>query len=262
MRESAPIEVKGASLNAIRTSRDLEHATVHVALVHPGLRGYLDPADGLWGSMFEPYFEVEFADYDELAIRGDTDGAPIVLPVSSETQAESLRSVRARHAMGLIVAVTDDVGGYSTYAAIRSGANFVINIAISVERQAGLVRAQLLDQTRSAPRKPIPAVLGALSSRESMEPRRQAPRGRGGMPATSTEPSGRDGLDEFDTRLLRMLRTSMTVAEIARLNYLSERSMYRRIRRLYDTLGVDSRAELVGSQPRGDLSFPLAVLRG
>jgi DNA-binding NarL/FixJ family response regulator len=54
----------------------------------------------------------------------------------------------------------------------------------------------------------------------------------------------------------------MTVAEIARLNYLSERSMYRRIRSLYDTLGVDSRAELVRSKPRSDVSFPLTVLRG
>ncbi|WP_281875338.1 hypothetical protein [Nocardia sputorum] len=249
-------------MNAVRTSRDLEQATGRVAFVHPGLRGYLDPADGVWGSLFEPYFEVEFADYDEVAMRGDADGAPIVLPVNSETQAESLRSVRARHAMGLIVAVTDDVGGYSTYAAIRSGASFVINVAISVERQAGLVRAQLLDHTRSAPAKPLPAVLGAVTSRASNEPKRQPLRERAGTPATGAEPSGRDCLDEFDTRLLRMLRTSMTVAEIARLHYLSERSMYRRIRSLYDTLGVDSRAELVRAQPRGDVSFPLTVLRG
>ncbi|WP_039796219.1 response regulator transcription factor [Nocardia araoensis] len=226
------------------------------------MRDYLDPAEGSWGSVFEPHFEVEFADYDQLAMRRDADGAPIVLPVNSETQAESLRSVRARHAMGLIVAVTDDVGGYSTYAAIRSGANFVINVAISVERQADLVRAQLLDHTRSAPRKPLPAVLGAVTGRELNEPARQPLRRRVGTPAAGPDQSGRHGLTESDTRLLRMLRTSMTVAEIARLNYLSERSMYRRIRSLYDTLGVGSRAELVGSERRADVSFPLTVLRG
>ncbi|MFI9636170.1 hypothetical protein ACIHAX_26115 [Nocardia sp. NPDC051929] len=249
-------------MNAVRTSRDSEQATGRVAFVHPGLRDYLDPADGSWGSVFGPHFELEFADYDQLAMRRDAGGAPIVLPVNSETQAESLRSVRARHAMGLIVAVTDDVGGYSTYAAIRSGANFVINVAISVERQADLVRAQLLDRTRSAPGKPLPAVLGAVTGREPNEPARQRLRGRSATPATGADQSGRDGLTESDTRLLRMLRTSMTVAEIARLNYLSERSMYRRIRSLYDTLGVGSRAELVGSEHRADVSFPLTVLRG
>jgi DNA-binding NarL/FixJ family response regulator len=212
--------------------------------------------------MFEPYFELQFVDYDELAMRRDADGAPIVLPVNSEIQAESLRSVRVRHAMGLIVAVTHDVGGYSTYAAIRSGANFVINVAISVERQTGLVRAHLLGHTRSASRKPPPAMLGAVAGGGPDEPRRQPLRARAGTSAADAEPSGRDGLDEFDTRLLHMLRTSMTVAEIARLNYLSERSMYRRIRSLYDTLGVDSRAELVRSKPRSDVSFPLTVLRG
>ncbi|MEV6426939.1 hypothetical protein [Nocardia sp. NPDC051463] len=71
---------------------------------------------------------------------------------------------------------------------------------------------------------------GELSSPEEPSPR-------------STDTS-RKVLSESDVRLLGMLRSAMTVAEIARLNYMSERSMYRRIRNLYDTVGVEGRSQL------------------
>ncbi|KAA8886349.1 hypothetical protein F3087_24225 [Nocardia colli] len=210
---------------------------------------------------------MEFADYDELTARGDIDGAPIVLPVNSEHQAEKLRSIRSIHAMGLIVAVTNDVTGHSTYFAIRAGANFVINIAISGERQAEILRAQLLDHARPVVENQRPPMRGVALNHDSNIRRTESARRPDLKSAPRDIPrpgaqNGRGVLDEFDTRLLRMLRTSMTVAEIARLNYLSERSMYRRIRNLYDTLGVESRAELVKAEHRGASSPPLAMLRG
>ncbi|MEU7143127.1 helix-turn-helix domain-containing protein [Nocardia sp. NPDC046473] len=228
------------------------------AFAHPSLRDYLDPANGPCGSLLAPAFELEFADYDELTARGDVDGAPIVLPVNTEHQAEKLRSIRTVHAMGLIVAVTNDLTGHATYFAIRSGANFVVNIAISVERQAELLRTQLLDHVRSVRHDRPPSVRGSVPSGLRPESTRNI-----ASPKEIRRPAARRGqvaLDEFDTHLLRMLRTSMTVAEIARLNYLSERSMYRRIRNLYDTLGVHSRAELIRSAHRAEA--PLALLRG
>ncbi|WP_280441668.1 FAD-binding protein, partial [Nocardia brasiliensis] len=110
-----------------------------------------------------------------------------------------------------------------------------------------------------------PPVLGAVPDR--------APAAREPRPARDTAPAvpnglraataiGRPELDEFDARLLRMLKTSMTVAEIARQNYLSERSMYRRIRNLYDVLGVAGRNDLVNSGAHDQARAPLTVLRG
>ncbi|MFI6997900.1 hypothetical protein [Nocardia sp. NPDC050175] len=246
-------------MNTAQLSWGIEKMTKPNAFAHPSLRDYLDPANGPCGSLLAPAFELEFADYDELTARGDVDGAPIVLPVNTEHQAERLRSIRATHAMGLIVAVTNDLTGHSTYFAIRSGANFVVNIAISVERQAELLRTQLLDHVRSVRHDRLPSVRGSVPNGRRSEPTRNI-----ASPKDIRRPAAQSGqveLDEFDTHLLRMLRTSMTVAEIARLNYLSERSMYRRIRSLYETLGVHSRAELVRSAHRAEPSAPLALLR-
>ncbi|MFF3224764.1 hypothetical protein ACFYV7_18385 [Nocardia suismassiliense] len=247
-------------MNAVQLCRDTEEVTRTNAFVHPSLREYMDPTNGPCGTLFAASFRLEFADYDQLAARRDVDGAPIVLPVNTEYQAESLRSIRAAHAMGLIVAVTNDVTGHATYFAIRAGANFVINIAIAVERQAEILRAHLFDRAE----KPSPSVFGTVPNRGTNSPRPEPTRARevtpavGRVPRAST-PDRRAELNEFDARLLRMLRTSMTVAEIARHNYLSERSMYRRIRALYNTLGVHNRAELAES--RAAARLPMTVLR-
>ncbi|CAM4237807.1 response regulator transcription factor [Nocardia ninae] len=250
-------------MNAVQLRRDTEEVTRSNAFVHPSLREYMDPKNGPCGTLFASSFRLEYADYDQLAARRDVDGAPIVLPVNTEHQAESLRSIRAAHAMGLIVAVTNDVTGHATYFAIRAGANFVINIAIAVERQAEILRAHLIDQ-QSSPDKPSPPVFGTVPNRGANNPRQESTRARAVTPAVGRVPRAsatdrRAELDEFDTHLLRMLRTSMTVAEIARHNYLSERSMYRRIRALYNTLGVRNRAEL--AERRDAVRPPMTVLR-
>jgi hypothetical protein len=48
----------------------------------------------------------------------------------------------------------------------------------------------------------------------------------------------------YDAELLRMLCSPATVSEIAKRQYCSERSMYRRIRKLYNAFGVSGRSEL------------------
>ncbi|MFE7799994.1 hypothetical protein [Nocardia sp. NPDC057440] len=236
-----------------------------MALAHPGLHEYLDSANELWGKLFTPTFRIEFADYDELVSRSDISGAIIMLPVNAEYQAESLHAVRAHHAMGLIVAVTDDVTGHSTYSAIRSGANFVINVAIPGDRQAEMLRAQLGEFTHPARIDTRPTLLGAVTdhrahSRGQRDERRRddAPEAEAADLPPLGSSIGRSALTEFDIRLLRMLRTPMTVAEIARANYLSERSIYRRIRNLYNALGVVSRTELIRSTG-GEYAAELSV---
>ncbi|MGW6598403.1 helix-turn-helix transcriptional regulator [Streptomyces sp. NPDC055036] len=186
-------------------------------------------------------------DEEELNASGGL-SLPVLLPVNSEFQAEELRTLRVRHPLSLLIAVTNDLSGHHTYYAIRSGANFVFNVAISGESQIGMVQAQLRAHaiTHAIAHADVPATVPADAKRAPVrvtEQRVTRPVALPGLHAAgaSTVPD----LHRADRELVRQLRTSMTVSEIARRHYCSERSMYRRIRRLYDELGVRGRAELM-----------------
>lgn len=220
-----------------------ESRHLHV-LVHSGLKNHFDathPTDSPLDTLRRSLDRVDFVDDEDLAA---TDGAaldlPVLLPVNSEFQAEQLRAIRVRHPLALLIAVTNDVSGHHTYYAIRSGANFVFNLAISGESQIGMVHAQLRAH--------------AAAHADGAEPD-ETP-----GPALPFVPE----LPRDERELVRELCTSMTVSEIARRHYCSERSMYRRIRRLYDEFGVRGRAELVslasapaGAAPVGTTPFRL-----
>ncbi|MEV8395960.1 MULTISPECIES: hypothetical protein [unclassified Streptomyces] len=186
-------------------------------------------------------------DEEELNASGGL-SLPVLLPVNSEFQAEELRTLRVRHPLSLLIAVTNDLSGHHTYYAIRSGANFVFNVAISGESQIGMVQAQLRAHaiTHAIAHADVPATVPADAKPATVrvtEQRVTRPVALPGLHAAgaSTVPD----LHRADRELVRQLRTSMTVSEIARRHYCSERSMYRRIRRLYDELGVRGRAELM-----------------
>lgn len=55
---------------------------------------------------------------------------------------------------------------------------------------------------------------------------------------------GMGELNDEDNHLVGMLRKDYTTTDIARACFCSERSMYRRIRALYDRMGVANRREL------------------
>jgi DNA-binding CsgD family transcriptional regulator len=191
---------------------------LHV-LVHSGLKAHFDSPlseDSPLGTLRHGLHRVDFVDDEDLAAPGCVLDLPVLLPVNSEFQAEALRTIRVRRPLSLLIAVTNDVSGHHTYYAIRAGANFVCNLGIMGESQIGMMHAQLQAHRVSK---------------------------RVDTPAARLRPVS--ALHQSDRELIRLLRTSMTVSEIARRHYCSERSMYRRIRRLYDDLGVRGRAELM-----------------
>ncbi|MCL7379659.1 hypothetical protein [Streptomyces sp. 35G-GA-8] len=177
---------------------------------------------------------------------------PVLLPVNSEFQAEELRTLRVRHPLSLLIAVTNDLSGHHTYYAIRSGANFVFNVAISGESQIGMVQAQLRAHalTHALAHADVPATVPADAGRAPVRVTEQRVTRPVALPGLhAAEASAVPELHRADRELVRQLRTSMTVSEIARRHYCSERSMYRRIRRIYDELGVRGRAELMSVVP-------------
>ncbi|MFB7912969.1 hypothetical protein [Streptomyces sp. NPDC056061] len=267
--------------------REQQHAStaaeLHV-LVHSGLKPYFDPPHARLGMLRSGLDRIEFIDVGGLTAPCGALDLPVLIPVTSEFQAEELRTVRVRHPLSLLIAVTHDISGYRTYYAIRSGANFVLNLAIPGECHRDLLYAQLRAH-RAAGAADAIAVTGATSTTGAMPvdgaadgasdsgaqgilPEQGGARHRcryygeapSGAPSASAPPTGakagresdmpegrpQSTVSSYDADLFRLLRTPITVAEIARRHYYcSERSMYRRIRRLYDDLGVTGRAELM-----------------
>lgn len=289
---------------------------IHV-LIHAGLRAHFESPHAPLARIRSGLGRIGFVDDEELTAPGGALDLPVLIPVTSEFQAEGLRVVRVRHPLALLVAVTNDVSGFRTYYAIRSGADFVFNMAIADANQVDMLYAQLRAHRTATPPEPPDSPLRPLTAARDTgaveEEHRQAPSGqfeeRESRPgsvrqdrgpehaaaagrrtvqaedALSSPPPHRGGRafgeDEpvhgaaevpgrtlrtvagVDTGLMRMLCSSMTVSEIARRYYCSERTMYRRIRKLYDDVGVRSRAELIPlasvlppDQPRTPATLP------
>jgi DNA-binding NarL/FixJ family response regulator len=258
----------------MQLSRDLIGVAEQVIFAHPSLGKYFEASATGLSSYFPDSSRVEFIDYTGLNSADVILESPVLLPVNTEHQADNLRSVRAQHPMSLLVAITNDVTGHPTYYAIRSGANFVVNLAIPSEYQSEFVRSQLHIHTRTtATGKRTVQFDGTATSRGGdRNMGNRTIRGCGSpqqgmvdgaaedfVPTDTRTP--RAALERSDLELIRMLRTPMTVAEIARQNYMSERSMYRRIRKIYDTLGITGRVELVRSVAPIDPLAQVTALR-
>ncbi|MCZ1011834.1 DNA-binding response regulator [Streptomyces lydicus] len=222
---------------------------LHV-LAHSGLKAHFDSPHAPLSTLRSGLDCIDFVDGGDLTAPGRALDLPVLLPVTSEFQVEELRAIRVRHPLSLLIAVTSDISGYRTYYAIRSGANFVLNLAIPGKSQIDMLYAQLRVHRMTSPAETTTTWLQAIPAdqggrhhgNDDGEP---APRTDVDREAHITGAPLRPTLPTYDTELMRLLCTSTTVSEIARRYFCSERSMYRRIRRLYDDLGVGSRAELM-----------------
>lgn len=216
-------------------------------LVHRGLGEYFDAPPAPLSRLRSGLHRIEFVGDEDLTAPGDSLNLPVLLPVTSEFQADGLRAVRIRHPLSLLIAVTNDVLGLRTYYAIRAGANFVLNLAIPGESQIDMVCAQIRAHNMATS---AWAALPASAAPAAETRLRAVPVGGDGRRLPGYPPMAGPSLPEHDPELVRLLCTSMTVTEISRHYYCSERSMYRRIRKLYDALGVGSRAELRSAATR------------
>ncbi|WP_280251877.1 hypothetical protein [Nocardia abscessus] len=254
----------------MRLNKNLTGLAETVIFAHPSLGEYFGESERRGGlrSYFADSFRVEFIDYSDLKSADVILDSPVLLPVNTEHQADNLRSVREHHPMALLVAITNDVTGHPTYYAIRSGATFVVNLAIPSDYQSTFVQSQLHIHTGEAPAGEFPAQFeGTATSRAGARELVNRTTRRVSTTQKSTVNGAAEDfapadietadskLGRTDLEIIRMLQTPMTVAEIARRNYISERSMYRRIRKIYNFLGITGRVELIRSAGPND---PLA----
>jgi DNA-binding NarL/FixJ family response regulator len=228
----------------MRPDRNLTDITEPVIFAHPSLDRYLEASETRLRSYFLDSVRIEFIDYIDLNSADVSLDSAILLPVNSEHQADNLRSVRTRHPMALLIAITNDVTGHPTYYAIRSGATFVVNLAIPSEDQSAFVQSQLHFHTQKSAAVDMSGQFDSAAISRASADNRTTANGATEVHAAGGRRGAGPVLERPEIELIRMLRTPMTVAEIARQNYMSERSMYRRVRKLYDVLGITGRAEL------------------
>ncbi|MGW4561591.1 helix-turn-helix transcriptional regulator [Streptomyces sp. NPDC004561] len=231
-------------------------------LIHSGLRAHFDLPHTPLSLLRSGLDSIEFVDDEDLTAPGGTLDLPVLIPVTSEFQAEGLRAVRVRHPLSMLIGVTNDVSGQRTYYAIRSGANFVLNFAIPGESQIDILCAQIRAHRLTAADTTavwLPDIPGAPDSRGLTGSALHEELGAHDGENRERLESAHSILSPSDKELVRLLCTSMTVTEIARRHYCSERSMYRRIRKLYDGLGVGGRTELMSEAAALGLIRPLTA---
>lgn len=194
-----------------------ESVRVHV---HSGLRIFCDDQKSPFRALGA---KIEFIDPLELSVLADPVEL-ILIPAANQMQVELLRSLRREWCMTCIVAVVNDVNGYQTYQAMSSGATCVFNLAIPVDKQIDVLHAVFRAHAGTTER-----------------PVRLVPTG----PSIPQDPVSLTRCTDEEIRLLiSLLCGSHTISSIAKRFYCSERSMYRRVRRIYEFFGVSSRNEL------------------
>jgi DNA-binding NarL/FixJ family response regulator len=191
-------------------------------VAHRGLLEFL-------GTRLDETVNVEFLSPDELALRGGHD-VPVIVPALTETQLQFLADLREKLLLAPVLAIVNDQSDQQAYRARMSGASAVLNVQQPAAEQQAILRALGGGVCPPAVTTRLWSVNG-WAERIRFEQRQRAT-------GTADEPESDPEL------LLDLLYGPSTISTIAARLYCSERSMYRRVRRLYDALGVSSRAEL------------------
>jgi DNA-binding NarL/FixJ family response regulator len=194
------------------------------ARVHNGLRGIINESQKPFDDLDIVF---EFVDPQSL-LQPSSNPWPIFVPVTNEFQAEFVHTIRQSACMTPIIAIVNDVNGYQTYMAIKYGATCVFNIMVPADKQADSLRSVLFSAGQPALSR-VP------------QPRADLP----AMPVRDRQPRALvSDLDQKERALLKLLCGTETMSVIAKSFYCSERSIYRRVRQLYDLFEVPGRTEL------------------
>ncbi|SDC54027.1 helix-turn-helix transcriptional regulator [Actinokineospora iranica] len=186
-------------------------------LVHHGLRAQFLSRSACFA---DNGIALRFADTEEL-FSAPMDGRPVLVPALSGADHELIRAIRAVRCMEPVVGVVDDINGHQTFEAMQSGASSVFNVRLPWERQIAV-----LDLLQAS----------SFGSAETRPTARSAEKVAADSAALN--------LDAENAELIELLCGNARISTIAQQLYCSERSLYRRIRRLYEQVGVTGRAEL------------------
>jgi DNA-binding NarL/FixJ family response regulator len=184
---------------------------------------------------------------------------PVVMALAlNEQQLDVIASIARDHPLTATIAVVSDLTGQRTQLALNAGASWVLNTVARREDSFTALRPLVRLHLDSSTEPPPNARLGGKGPNGAPRPHvlqfRLGPKAAGGpaqRPPQDGPPGGTVGghpgsgpEQSVDVELVQMLCGPSRTSDIARHFYCSERSMYRRIRALYQQLGVETRQEL------------------
>ncbi len=161
----------------------------------------------------------------------------IALPATTTGRLDLITQVAQDYPFAAIVATVIDPTGLISRGAIDAGACLVLNLLIPAEHTVPVIAQQLLahlnySMAEAAPPPPPPTALRPHLDDDTCW-------------LTAILPSTDD-----DHELVHHLIGGESTSELARRFYCSERSMYRRLRHIYDRVGVSGRYELINRLAR------------
>ncbi|OKI99240.1 hypothetical protein AMK19_31295 [Kitasatospora sp. CB01950] len=167
-------------------------------------------------------------------------GKVAVVPALNDLQIDQLRELVEAHPLVTHLGVVADLVGQGTQRAIQAGAASVLNVLIPPQEYRAVLRAMADRLARpTADSDQVPALTGWSAPAAA-------------VPAPAAAGGGEDAA------LFRLLCGPLPIARIADELFCSERSLYRRVRRLYVAHGVSGRQELRAVSARHRTPGPLA----
>lgn len=192
-----------------------------------------------------------------------TPGCVMLVPAFTPSQSAALTKLLDSFPLTIAIGVVRDTTGLQTHNAITAGAAYVANLHLTWDLLLGDLAPAIMNLRKATTCSPSPPPTSPWSpddtrrgqtwtdDRES--PRPEPPRL---IPNPTTAAHGRtlvpaldacqlDCLDPDDLEVVKLLQEEgLSIREIAARLYVSQRSLYRRLRRIYTHLGVTNRREL------------------
>lgn len=172
----------------------------------------------------------------------------VILPGFTWQQIQVVEHVAELNPLILVVAIVRDATGLQTHRAIANGAGLALNLLIPSQTSLSSLSCSLADVTPSTVVLPLSQSIHAKSGSSVMSPESNLFAGeRLHGPVRVAESHSESWFTELDAEardIVDLLRSDVPVREIADRLYLSERSLYRQLRRIYSSLGVSGRREL------------------
>ena len=152
----------------------------------------------------------------------------VALPATNTGRLDLITQVGQDYPFAAVVAAVIDPTGLISLSAIEAGASLVLNLLIPPEHAVPVIAQQLLAHLNYG------GIDGLFAARDS------TPRWSSDCSLSTVLPA-----TDSDHQLLHLLMSGQSTSQLARRFYCSERSMYRRLRNVYDRIGVSGRYELM-----------------
>lgn len=190
-------------------------------------------------------------------------GCVMLVPAFTPSQSAALAKLTDSSPLTIAIGVVRDTTGLQTHNAITAGAAYVANLHLTWDLLLGALAPAIMNlrkattcstsQPKTSPLSADDAARGDTWNDSSGRRRAEPPRlisdatlaAHGRTLVLAPDACQLDCLDPDDLEVVKLLQEEeLSIRQIAERLYVSQRSLYRRLRRIYTHLGVTTRREL------------------